>query len=184
MSADTSYDARTGTVVERPRGQHAARGRCRGPGRRRGGGRPWPRRRPVSAPAGCAASPSALEDPATATELVALADRETALGVARLTGELARTAHQLRFYADVAVEGSWLAVTVDHAAGAAPDLRRVRVPLGPVAVLGASNFPFAFGTLGNDTASALAAGCPVIAKAHPAHPADQPAAGRGGARAP
>lgn len=177
MSADTSYDARTGTVVEHlevstphevaavVRAAAGAAGAVAAatPGERAG----WLR--------GLA---SALEDPATATELVALADRETALGEARLSGELARTAHQLRFYADVAVEGSWLGVTVDHAAGAAPDLRRVRVPLGPVAVLGASNFPFAFGTLGHDTASALAAGCPVIAKAHPAHPATSRLLGR------
>ena len=112
----------------------------------------------------------ALEDEAAAARLVAVADRETGLGEPRLTGELARCANQLRFYADVAVEGSWLGVTVDHAAGLAPDLRRMQVPLGPVAVLGASNFPFGFGALGNDTGSALAAGCPVLAKAHPAHP--------------
>ncbi len=113
----------------------------------------------------------ALEVPDTAAELVAVADRETGLGEVRLVGELARCAAQLRFYGHVAAEGSWLHATVDHEAGTAPDLRRLRVPLGPVAVLGASNFPFGFGTLGNDTASALAAGCPVVAKAHPAHPA-------------
>lgn len=112
----------------------------------------------------------ALEAPATATRLVALADRETALGEPRLTAELARVAAQLRFYADVAREGSWLEVTVDHATATTPWLGRVQQPLGPVAVFGASNFPFAFGVLGNDTASALAAGCPVVAKAHPAHP--------------
>lgn len=113
---------------------------------------------------------AAVEVPATAADLVEVADRETALGPARLTSELARCAAQLRFYGDVAVEGSWLGVTLDRAAGPTPDLRRLRVPLGPVAVLGASNFPFAFGSLGNDTGSALAAGCPVVAKAHPAHP--------------
>ena len=104
-------------------------------------------------------------------ELVGLADQETALGAARLTGEVARTAGQLRFYGDVAVEGSYLGVTVDEATGAAPRLTRVNHPLGPVAVFGASNFPFAFSVLGNDTASALAAGCPVVVKAHPAHAA-------------
>ena len=112
----------------------------------------------------------ALEAPGAAPRLVALADRETALGESRLTGELARTAAQLRFYADVAEEGSWLRVTVDHPTATAPWLGRVQHPLGPVAVFGASNFPFAFGVLGNDTASALAAGCPVVAKTHPAHP--------------
>ena len=112
----------------------------------------------------------ALEAPGAAPGLVALADRKTALGESRLTGELARTAAQLRFYADVAEEGSWLRATVDHPTATAPWLGRVQHPLGPVAVFGASNFPFAFGALGNDTASALAAGCPVVAKAHPAHP--------------
>ncbi|WP_036488014.1 aldehyde dehydrogenase family protein [Nocardioides sp. Iso805N] len=98
-------------------------------------------------------------------ELAALADAETALGMPRLTGEVERMAAQLRFYGDVAAEGSYLGVSVDTG----PSLVRVNQPLGPVAVFGASNFPFAFGVLGNDTASALAAGCPVVAKAHPAH---------------
>jgi NADP-dependent aldehyde dehydrogenase len=102
-------------------------------------------------------------------ELVELADRETALGSARLTGEVARTAGQLRFYADVAAEGSYLGATLDSGTDSAPRLARVNQPLGPVAVFGASNFPFAFSVLGNDTASALAAGCPVVVKAHPAH---------------
>lgn len=102
-------------------------------------------------------------------ELVALADRETALGATRLAGEVGRTAGQLRFYGDVAVEGSYLGVTVDSATGSSPRLVRANRPLGPVAVFGASNFPFAFSVLGNDTAAALAAGCPVVAKAHEAH---------------
>ena len=102
--------------------------------------------------------------------LVPTADRETGLGTARLTAEVARCANQLRFYAAVCREGSWLGATIDHATSDTPDLRRVAVPLGPVAVFGASNFPFGFGTLGNDTGSALAAGCPVIVKGHPAHP--------------
>lgn len=104
-------------------------------------------------------------------DLVALADTETALGQARLGGEVTRTAGQLRFYADVAVEGSYLSVAVDSATESSPQLVRLNRPLGPVAVFGASNFPFAFSVLGNDTASALAAGCPVVAKAHPAHAA-------------
>lgn len=92
------------------------------------------------------------------------------LGRARLDGEVARCATQLRFYARVCADGAWLGATIDHAAGAAPDLRRMNIPLGPVAVFGASNFPFGFGTLGNGTGSALAAGCPVVVKGHPAHP--------------
>jgi NADP-dependent aldehyde dehydrogenase len=102
-------------------------------------------------------------------ELVALADRETGLGIARLTAEVARAAGQLRFYGDVAADGSYLEVAVDDATATTPRLVRVNQPLGPVAVFGASNFPFAFSVLGNDTASALAAGCPVVVKAHPAH---------------
>jgi NADP-dependent aldehyde dehydrogenase len=107
--------------------------------------------------------------------IVALADRETALGTTRLTGELTRTAYQLRLFADVIRDGGYLEATVDHAGGTPmgprPDLRRMLVPLGPVAVFGASNFPLAFSVPGGDTASALAAGCPVIVKAHGSHPA-------------
>lgn len=107
---------------------------------------------------------------ANADGLIDLADRETGLGQTRLKGELARAASQLRFYGDVAVEGFWLAATLEEATDTTSALARVNTPLGPVAVFGASNFPFAFGVLGNDTASALAAGCPVVVKAHPAHP--------------
>ncbi|GAA1874760.1 aldehyde dehydrogenase (NADP(+)) [Pseudonocardia ailaonensis] len=103
-------------------------------------------------------------------ELVDLADAETALGPERLDGELTRLQGQLAFYGDVAVEGSYLGVTIDGATTGTPRIVRVNRPLGPVAVFGASNFPFAFGVLGNDTASALASGCPVVVKAHPAHP--------------
>lgn len=107
--------------------------------------------------------------------LVAEADRETALGPERLGGELTRTAYQLRFFAEVVREGAYLEATIDHAGptpmGPRPDLRRMLVPLGPVAVYAASNFPFAFSVLGGDTASALAAGNPVVVKAHPGHPA-------------
>jgi NADP-dependent aldehyde dehydrogenase len=101
-------------------------------------------------------------------ELVQLADRETGLGEERLRMELGRASIQLRYYADVATEGSFLDVTVD---AGPPRLARMRVPLGPVAVFGASNFPFLFSVLGTDTGSALASGCPVVVKAHPAHPA-------------
>lgn len=111
-----------------------------------------------------------IEEAGVASRLAEVADRETALGLPRLQSELGRAAAQLRFYADVAQEGSYLRVTIDERTETSPALARIQVPLGPVAVFGASNFPFAFGVLGNDTASALAAGCPVVAKAHPAHP--------------
>lgn len=107
-------------------------------------------------------------------ELVAIADDETRLGATRLNGELARTTAQLRLFADAVLEGSYLEATIDHPDPTTipprPDLRRMLRPIGPVAVFGASNFPFAFSVAGGDTASALAAGCPVIVKGHPAHP--------------
>ncbi|MFE7234529.1 aldehyde dehydrogenase (NADP(+)) [Streptomyces sp. NPDC002405] len=107
--------------------------------------------------------------------LVEAADAETALGPVRLTGELARTCYQLRAFADIVDEGAFLDVIINHpdatAAPPIPDLRRYKVPLGVVAVYSASNFPFAFSVAGGDTASALAAGCPVVVKAHPDHPA-------------
>ena len=108
--------------------------------------------------------------------LVALADRETGLGLPRLNGELDRTTFQLRGFADVLERGDIHAAIDDEAIAGAPPvgrphLTRVRVPLGPVAMFSASNFPFAFSVLGGDTASALAAGCPVVVKGHPAHPA-------------
>ncbi|MFG2311647.1 aldehyde dehydrogenase (NADP(+)) [Streptomyces sp. NPDC048566] len=107
--------------------------------------------------------------------LVEVADAESALGPVRLKGELARTCHQLRAFAGIVDEGAFLDVVIDHPdAGATPpvpDLRRHKIPLGVVAVYSASNFPFAFSVAGGDTASALAAGCPVVVKAHPDHPA-------------
>lgn len=107
--------------------------------------------------------------------VVALADRETALGEARLNGELTRTCFQFEQFAEALEEGSYLEATIDHAGdtpmGPRPDLRRMLVPLGPVAVFGSSNFPLAFSVPGGDTASALAAGCPVVVKAHSSHPA-------------
>lgn len=109
-----------------------------------------------------------------AAELVAAADAETALGVPRLTGELARVAYQFRFFAEIVDDGGFLDVVIDPPDPAAvpprPELRRWKVPLGTVAVFAASNFPFAFSVPGGDTASALAAGCPVVVKAHPDHP--------------
>lgn len=107
-------------------------------------------------------------------DVLATADRETALGE-RLAVEFARTCYQLRFFAEVIVDGGYLEVAIDHAGptpmGPRPDLRRMLVPIGPVAVFGAGNFPLAFSVPGGDTASALAAGCPMVVKAHPSHPA-------------
>ncbi|MEU9668277.1 aldehyde dehydrogenase (NADP(+)) [Streptomyces bobili] len=107
-------------------------------------------------------------------QLVEVADAETALGPVRLTGELARTCYQLRAFADIVEEGDFLDVVINHpddtATPPVPDLRRYKVPLGVVAVYSASNFPFAFSVVGGDTASALAAGNPVVVKSHPDHP--------------
>ncbi|WP_411111183.1 aldehyde dehydrogenase (NADP(+)) [Streptomyces sp. c-19] len=108
-------------------------------------------------------------------QIVETADAETALGPVRLTGELARTTAQLRAFADVVEEGSFLDIRIDlpdpGAIPPRPDMRRWKIPLGVVAVYAASNFPLAFSVPGGDTASALAAGCPVVIKAHPDHPA-------------
>ncbi|MFI9116872.1 aldehyde dehydrogenase (NADP(+)) [Streptomyces venezuelae] len=107
--------------------------------------------------------------------IVGTADAETALGPVRLTGELARTTAQLRAFAEVVEEGSFLDVRIDlpdpGATPPRPDMRRWKIPLGVVAVYAASNFPLAFSVPGGDTASALAAGCPVVVKGHPDHPA-------------
>ena len=115
-------------------------------------------------------------------ELAALANGETALGLPRLGGEIKRTTQQLRLFADVLREGSYLEATLDGADAASvpprPDLRRMLQPLGPVAVFAASNFPFAFSIAGGDTASALAAGCSVVVKAHEAHPQTSQATAR------
>jgi NADP-dependent aldehyde dehydrogenase len=110
-----------------------------------------------------------------ASELVELAIEESGLTLARLNGELARTTFQLRFFADIVVEGAFLKATIDHAdpswpPAPRPDLRRMLQPLGPVVVFAGSNFPFAFSVAGGDTASALAAGCAVLLKVHPGHP--------------
>lgn len=107
--------------------------------------------------------------------IVKRAQLESALPEARLNGELSRTTAQLRLFAEVATLGWWQDVILDTPIPdrqplAKPDLRRHNIALGPVAVFGASNFPLAFSTAGGDTASALAAGCPVIVKGHPAHP--------------
>ncbi len=112
----------------------------------------------------------ALGDP-----LLDFAGAETALSKDRLTGERARTVNQLRMFADVVRKGDWKDVRIDPAMPdrtpqRRPDLRRTLIPLGPVAVWAASNFPLAFSVAGGDTASALAAGCTVVVKAHPGHP--------------
>jgi NADP-dependent aldehyde dehydrogenase len=113
---------------------------------------------------------------AAADELVPLAHAETHLpATPRLAGELKRTTFQLRLFAESLTDGAYLSATVDHAdpewpMGPRPDIRRVKTAIGPVLVFAASNFPFAFSVAGGDTASALAAGCPVILKAHPGHP--------------
>ncbi len=108
-------------------------------------------------------------------ELVETAALETGFTTGKLEGELTRAGYQLRFFADVIRDGGYLEATIDRARttpmGPRPDLRRLLLPIGPVAVFGASNFPFAFSVLGGDTASALAAGCPVVVKAHASHPA-------------
>src|SRR5579859_6384354 len=110
----------------------------------------------------------ALDD--RAGELAVIADTETALGGERLIGEVARTTTQLRMFAGVLRSGSYEDAVLTRAEGVIPDLRRINRPVGPVAVFAASNFPFAFSVAGGDTASALAAGCPVVVKAHEAHP--------------
>lgn len=112
---------------------------------------------------------------AISAPLVERAALESGLPIARLTGECARTAAQLRLFAQVLRDGYWAGAVVDTAMPdraplPRPDLRMRRIAVGPVAVFGASNFPLAFSVAGGDTASALAAGCPVVVKGHPAHP--------------
>ncbi len=106
-------------------------------------------------------------------ELLKVAGEETNLPEARLRNERARTIFQLTSYADACEKGDWLEARIDTAVPdknpPKPDIRKMLVPLGPVVVFGAANFPFAYSTAGGDTATAFAAGCPVIVKAHPAH---------------
>jgi len=118
---------------------------------------------------------------AIADEIIALDDTliqvycsETGLPQGRAMGERGRTVNQLRAFADLVAEGSWVEATIDvgipdRQPAPKPDLRKMMVPLGPVVVFGASNFPLAFSTAGGDTAAALASGCPVIVKSHPMH---------------
>ena len=132
---------------------------------------------------------------AEAPSLVGTAMGETGLSEQRLTGELKRTAVQLRLFADVVMDGAYLEVRIDEpdtdfVLGVRPDVRRYRVPIGPVLNFAAGNFPFAFSVAGGDTAAALAAGCAVVVKAHPGHPLLSEQLGRivaealGGAGAP
>lgn len=93
--------------------------------------------------------------------------KESGLPEGRLTGERGRTVNQLKLFADVVRDGSWVDARIDTGE---PDVRSMRKALGPVGVFGASNFPLAFSVAGGDTASALAAGCPIVVKAHPSHP--------------
>ncbi|GIM65038.1 2,5-dioxovalerate dehydrogenase [Planomonospora venezuelensis] len=117
----------------------------------------------------------AAEIEADKDAIIVEAVRESGLPEGRITGEVGRTTGQLRMFAGVVRQGDHLGVRIDPALpDRAPlpraDIRQRMVPLGPVAVFGASNFPLAFSTAGGDTASALAAGCPVVVKGHPAHP--------------
>lgn len=112
---------------------------------------------------------------AAASDLICVAMGETGLSEARLTGEVRRTSGQLRLFAEVVVDGGYLDARIDeadpdYAIGARPDVRRVLEPVGPVLNFAASNFPFAFSVAGGDSAAALAAGCPLIVKAHSGHP--------------
>lgn len=108
-------------------------------------------------------------------QLITVCNQETGLPIGRLQGERGRTVNQLKLFATVVREGSWVDARIDTALPdrlpiPRPDIRHILIPLGPVAVFGASNFPLAFSTAGGDTASALASGCPVIVKGHEAHP--------------
>ncbi|MDA0564440.1 aldehyde dehydrogenase family protein [Streptomonospora sp. S1-112] len=170
MSVEASIDPRTGRQVE----EVAATSR---PEEVAAAARAAERAAPGVEQMGRAGRAALLRALGTALEnsrerITAAADRETALGPDRLNGELTRTVAQAEHFADVLEEGSYLEAAVDHADGPGrPDLRRMLVPLGPVAVFGASNFPLAFSVPGGDTVSALAAGCPVVVKAHESHPA-------------
>jgi len=116
-------------------------------------------------------------------ELIDVCCKETALPKGRIEGERMRTVNQLKLFASMVKEGSWLDARIetalpDRAPLPKPDIRFMQIGLGPVVVFGASNFPLAFSVAGGDTASALAAGCPVIVKAHSAHPATSELVGK------
>ena len=125
----------------------------------------------------------AEEIEALGNDLIARVEIETGLPTARVVGERGRTTGQLRMFADLLREGSWVEATIDPGQPERvplprQDLRRMLVPLGPVVVFAASNFPLAFSIAGGDTASALAAGNPVVVKAHPGHPGTSELVGR------
>ncbi|RWR24774.1 aldehyde dehydrogenase (NADP(+)) [Agrococcus lahaulensis] len=129
-----------------------------------------------TAPRERAAALTAVADAldAAAPRLIEIAMRETGLTEARLTGEVRRTSNQLRLFAETIVDGSYLDARIDapdpdYVIGPRPDVRRVLEPVGPVLNFAASNFPFAFSVAGGDSAAALAAGCPLIVKAHSGH---------------
>lgn len=135
--------------------------------------RPFADTEPRARAAALVAVADALD--AASAELIAIAMRETGLTEARLTGEVRRTSNQLRLFAEVIVDGAYLDARIDDAdaayvIGPRPDVRRVLEPVGPVLNFAASNFPFAFSVAGGDSAAALAAGCPLIVKAHSGHP--------------
>lgn len=119
----------------------------------------------------------------TGDDLIIVCSNETGLPSARIEGERLRTANQLRMFAALLKEGAWVDARIDTAIPERmplpkPDLRFINIPIGPVVVFGASNFPLAFSVAGGDTASALAAGCTVVVKAHPAHPTTSAIVGR------
>ncbi|MEO7213834.1 aldehyde dehydrogenase (NADP(+)) [Mucilaginibacter sp.] len=116
-------------------------------------------------------------------ELVEMACLETALATARIEGEFARTVNQIKLFSTLLRDGHWVDAKIDtedlqRKPAPRPDIRSMLRPIGPVAVFGASNFPLAFSAAGGDTVSAIAAGCPVIFKAHPGHPATCEIVGR------
>lgn len=116
-------------------------------------------------------------------DLITICHWETGLPEKRLQGERGRTVNQLRLFADLLMEGSWVDARIDLADAertpvAKPDIRQMQLPLGPVGIFGASNFPLAFSVAGGDTVSALAAGCTAVVKGHPAHPGTSELIGR------
>lgn len=135
---------------------------------------PWAALRPAQRADVLEHAADALD--AAADQLIPIAERETHLTRGRLEGELKRTTFQLRLFGEVLRDGGYLDARIDHAdpewpmGAPRPDLRRVARPIGPVLVFAASNFPFAFSVAGGDTASALAAGNPVVLKVHSGHP--------------
>lgn len=117
----------------------------------------------------------AKEIEALGDELLETAARESNLPIARFIGERARTCNVFKMFGDLVEEGSWVEAVIDHSQPKSlplpkPEMRKMLIPLGPIVVFGASNFPLAYSTPGGDTASALAAGCPVVVKGHPLHP--------------